>query len=323
MLGTPPGGAGFAALELHIDSCASCRKVVAALAAGSRTATVPPFAGIDPMLAAGAIVDGRYEVRRELGRGGMGVVYLAHDRKLGRDVALKLHRAGSGGGTIDRLEREAMAMARLAHPNVVAVYEVASVDDRMYVAMEYVRGQTLRGWLATARSWREIVAMVGTAGRGLAAAHAAGLVHRAFKPENVLVGDDGRPRVGDFGLARSDRARVAVDPTQLATADTDTRGISGTPAYMAPEQLCGDPVDARCDQFAFAVVAWECLYGERPFRGATLAALLEAIERQHLPASSRRVPEAVRGVIARGLATAPEDRFADMPALLAALDRAA
>jgi hypothetical protein len=329
MLGTPPGGAGFAALELHIDACASCRKAVAALAAGSRTATVQPFAGIEPVLAAGAIVDGRYEVARELGRGGMGAVYLARDRKLDRDVALKLHRAGVGDGrgepglAIDRLAREAMAMAKLAHPNVVAVFEVASVDDRMYVAMEYVRGTTLRGWLAAARRWRDVVAMLIASGRGLAAAHAAGLVHRDFKPENVLVGDDGRPRVGDFGLARADRTRAAVDLSQLATADTDTRGISGTPAYMAPEQLCGDPVDARCDQFAFAVVAWECLYGERPFRGATLAALLEAIQRQDLRATSRGVPDAVRAVLARGLATAPADRFTDMPALLAALERAA
>jgi len=247
----------FGELEIHIDSCESCRKAVAALAQGSRPRGAP-FAELDHELASGAVIDERYEVRTELGRGGMGTVYLAHDRTLGRDVALKLHRAGHSvaGSGADRLQREAVAMAKLAHPNVVNVFEVAIVDDRMYVAMEYVRGTTLRGWLGTSkRSWREVVAMLAATGRGLAAAHAAGLVHRDFKPENVLVGDDGRPRVGDFGLARADHAAVVVDPETLDTADTMTAGLAGTPAYMAPEQLMGDPVDARSDQFAFCVVA--------------------------------------------------------------------
>ena len=310
----------FGQLEIHIDSCESCRKAVAALAQGSRP-NAPPFAELDQELAPGTLIDERYEVRTELGRGGMGTVYLAHDRTLGRDVALKLHRAGSSA---DRLQREAVAMAKLAHPNVVNVFEVATVDDRMYVAMEYVRGTTLRGWLAKSqRSWREIVAMLAATGRGLAAAHAAGLVHRDFKPENVLVGDDGRPRVGDFGLARADHAAMVADPTTLNTADTMTAGLAGTPAYMAPEQMMGDPVDARCDQFAFCVVAWECLFGKRPFTGPTLGALQLAIEKHELDPGEAAVPERVRAVIERGLAIAPGERFADMPALLAALERTA
>ena len=224
----------FGALEVHIDGCESCRKAVAALALGSRSPSTPatPFAGVDLELAPGSAIYDRYEVRTEIGRGGMGTVYLAHDRTLGRDVALKLHRSGSGA---DRLQREAIAMAKLAHPNVVGVFEVATVDDRMYVAMEYIRGTTLRGWMAKApRSWREIVALLVATGRGLAAAHAAGLVHRDFKPENVLVGDDGRPRVGDFGLARADHAAIVADPALLTTAETLTGGLAGTPAYMAP-----------------------------------------------------------------------------------------
>ncbi|HEY1814193.1 MAG TPA: serine/threonine-protein kinase [Kofleriaceae bacterium] len=314
----------FGELEVHIDSCETCRKAVAALAQGSRPTAAPiaaPFAELDHELATGATILGRYEVRSELGRGGMGTVYLAHDRTLGRDVALKLHRAGSGA---DRLQREAVAMAKLAHPNVVNVFEVAAVDDRMYVAMEYVRGTTLRGWLGKgSRTWREIVGMLGATGRGLAAAHAAGLVHRDFKPENVLVGDDGRPRVGDFGLARADHAAIAVDLETMTNAETMTAGVAGTPAYMAPEQMVGDPVDSRCDQFAFCVVAWECLFGKRPFTGTTLAAIQHAIETHELEPGDNRVPERVRAVIERGLASVPDERFADMPALLGALERAA
>jgi tetratricopeptide (TPR) repeat protein len=184
--------------------------------------------------------------------------------------------------------------------------------------MEYVRGETLRGWLAQKeRSWRDVLALLCEAGQGLAAAHAAGLIHRDFKPENVLVGDDGRPRVGDFGLARVGPApSIPVVSVELAeTALTQAGTVLGTPAYMAPEQLGGDTVDARCDQFAFCVVAWECLYGKRPFAG---------IDRQTRAEPPRTdVPLRVRRVIERGLAVAPAQRYADMPALIAALRKAA
>jgi eukaryotic-like serine/threonine-protein kinase len=329
--------AAFAELEVHIDTCEHCRKIVAAALSSSSRAGVHPAGSTSATLAVGtpppneddalaSIVDvsisGRYVIEAVLGRGGMGTVYLARDQTLGRDVALKLHRAGSGN---DRLQREAIAMAKLAHPNVVTVFEIGSVDDRLYVAMEYVRGETLRGWLdAGTRGWRQIVEMLVLAGTGLAAAHTAGLVHRDFKPENVLVGEDGRPRVSDFGLARVGAGRDSKPSGLMVTAMTQTGAILGTPAYMAPEQLAGETVDARCDQFAFCVVTWECLFGKRPFAGGTLAALEDSIQRQQIerPAKSD-VPQRVRDVVERGLAVRPADRYADMPALLAALRAAA
>src|SRR5262249_48686785 len=155
-------------------------------------------------------------------------------------------------------------LARLSHPNVVVVYEVGEVDGRLFVAMEHVAGGTARTWLTTARRWREIVALYAAAGDGLAAAHAAGIVHRDFKPDNVLVGDDGRPRVADFGLAR---VLVGDDATAVPDGATRAGAIAGTLAYMAPEQLDGGAVDARADQFAFCAALWEALYGVRAFAG--------------------------------------------------------
>lgn len=298
-----------AAVEVHIDECDHCRRVVAAAIAAKSLAVGTPPPG-DELPSLDVDVSDRYVISAVLGRGGMGTVYLAQDRTLGRDVALKLHhRAGA-----ERLHREAMAMAKLAHPNVVTVFEVATVDDRLYVAMEYVRGETFRGWRsAEPRTWREIITMLCGAGEGLVAAHAAGLIHRDFKPENILVGDDGRPRVGDFGLARIGPA-PAADAINAALADTaltQAGSVLGTPAYMAPEQFAGDTVDARCDQFAFCIVAWEALYGERPFAG------IDRTKRKEPRRSA--VPLRVRRVLERGLAVEPAGRFADMRALLAAL----
>lgn len=191
-----------------------------------------------------------FTIVSELGRGGMGLVYEAYDRELDRHVAIKVVRdrgAGSAAGL--RLTSEAKAMARLTHPNVVAVHQVGTIDNQVYVVMELVRGDTLADWLATPRSWREIVAMFLQAGEGLLAAHRAGLIHRDFKPSNVLVDREGRARVGDFGLARSD------DPAEPRFAKgSENSGVAGTPAYMAPEQQQGEAqIDARVDQFAFAV----------------------------------------------------------------------
>src|SRR5262249_45905181 len=172
----------------------------ALLAAIAKAPAGPPPRDLAP----GTIVGHGFRIERRLGAGGMGVVYLARDLALERDVALKLHRAG---GSLDRLQREAVAMARLAHPNVITVHEIGRLGDRLFVAMEYGPGQTLRDGGASGaggarRPWRDVVAMMRQVGEGLCAAHAAGLVHRDFKPENVLVGADGRPRVGDFGLVR-------------------------------------------------------------------------------------------------------------------------
>ncbi len=324
-------------LEVHLDSCPSCRQVLAALAGGSGSlaAGTPPddwravLDDADALI--GTTVNERYEITSLLGRGGMGTVYRARDLTLGREVALKLHRAGSDDAA-RRLLREATAMAMLSHPNIVTVYETARLADRVYIAMEYVRGTTLRGWLAErARPWRDIVRMLVEIGRGLAAAHAAGLVHRDFKPENVLVGSDGRARVGDFGLARVGAVAGAWELPSAATVAasmTVTGTVLGTPAYMAPEQLAGATVDTSADQFTFCVVAWECLFGSRPFTGDTLAALKEAFE-SGLPRPPRtrdgaeRVPARVVAVLGRGLARDPSARYESVDALIADLRIAA
>ncbi|MCA9694961.1 MAG: serine/threonine protein kinase, partial [Myxococcales bacterium] len=216
---------------------------------------------------------GRFIVLRRIGVGGMGVVYLAYDNALDRRVAIKVLR-GLGPPAPERrarFAREAQAMARLSHPNVVQIYEAGESDGALFLAMEYVRGGSLRTWLlgqdakdergATAtRGWREIVAMFAQAGRGLAAAHEAGLVHRDFKPDNVLVDGDGVARVGDFGLARlleEAPAEAPAGPAPALHSLTATRAVMGTPAYMSPEQHAGRPADARTDQFSFCVALWE------------------------------------------------------------------
>jgi tetratricopeptide (TPR) repeat protein len=255
----------------------------------------------------------------------MGTVYVARDATLGREVAIKVHHAAGGA---HRLRREAVAMARLAHPHVVTVFEVGDLAGRPFVVMEYVTGTTLRAWLAASpRSVRDILAMVLAAGEGLAAAHDAGLIHRDIKPENVLVGVDGRARVGDFGLARDldsrdDAPAVPSESVEdLRTPVTQTGAVLGTPAYMSPEQFAGVPVDARADQFAFCVTVWEALWKQRPFTGASFAQLHEAITlgRRHAAPAIPRVPARVRRALERGLAIDPGDRFPTMHALLGAM----
>src|SRR5688572_21047476 len=271
---------------------------------------------IQPALPDGAVIAKRYVVVGVLGAGGMGTVYRAHDRTLDRAVAIKLHRAVT---TSDRLRREAIAMAKLAHPNVVTVFEVGDHDGRTFVAMEYVPGATLREWLRAApRSTHEILEALFAAGQGLAAAHDSGLVHRDIKPDNILVGKDGRVRIGDFGLAQipSSVDGVATIPLGDGTA---TGTVLGTPAYMAPEQIDGGELDARTDQYAFCVAAWEALCGERPFQGTNTAELRDAIVKAQPQTGSRRVPARLRRVLARGLASVPAARWPSIRALLAAL----
>jgi tetratricopeptide (TPR) repeat protein len=272
---------------------------------------------------------GRYVVRGPLGAGAMGTVLAAYDPTLNRNVALKLLHARSdlpASEAAARIAQEAQAMARLAHPNVVAVFEVDRVGDQTFVAMELVEGLTLRAWIAQRpRSWREIVDMFIAAGRGLAAAHAAGLVHRDFKPDNVLIGRDRRPRVSDFGLVR-DLAEGADALPDLAPqgVDVTARGTaSGTPAYMSPEQWAGQRVDARGDQFAFCVALWEALYGRRPFSGSTVPELRAAVQAGALVDTPRgpRVPHRLHAALRRGLAVDPAARWPDMPALLDVLAR--
>ncbi len=269
---------------------------------------------------------GRFVVLERLGAGGMGVVYAAFDPELDRKVAIKL--LARARGTADeqaRLVREARAMAKLAHPHVVHVYEVGEHAGQLFVAMELVAGPTLRAWWATPRTWRELLAACIAAGRGLAAAHAAGIVHRDFKPDNVIVGDDGRVRVLDFGLARpihapthDDAANVVSLASPITTTLTTPR--AGTPAYMAPEQLRGERADAASDQFAFCATLWEGLSGALPFperrNGASYGGHVEAAP-ERPPAD--RMPRWIERVLRRGLSE--RDRFASLDRLLAALER--
>jgi tetratricopeptide (TPR) repeat protein/predicted Ser/Thr protein kinase len=290
---------------------------------GSKESTAELISG-DGGAAPGARF-GRFVVVGALGRGGMGVVLSAFDPELKRKVALKLLSREHAGAPL--LAREAQALASLAHPNVVAVYEAVHVDDQRFIAMELVDGTTLRAWLAEPRRWREIVAMFVAAGRGLSAAHAVGITHRDFKPDNVLVGRDGRPRVSDFGLATRTLGRaVELDAGAALDASTCSAGVPvGTPAYMAPEQWTGDAVDARTDQFAFAVALWSALYGERPFAGHTAARLrTEVVEgRLRAPAHPDRAPRWLVPVLTRALAVDPARRWPALDALLDQLERRA
>ncbi|MEZ4451066.1 MAG: serine/threonine-protein kinase [Nannocystaceae bacterium] len=278
---------------------------------------------------------GRYTFLKELGEGGMGVVCAAYDPQLDRKVAIKLTRAlaAATAESRARILREAQAMARLSHPNVVQVYEVGELGDDLFVAMEFIDGVDLSRWLAAERrSWREVQEVFLAAGRGLAAAHAVGLVHRDFKPANVFIGADGRVLVGDFGLARvnevvapGDDAREPRVPDArmglgLATPLTATGALLGTPAYMAPESFKRNVFDASSDLFGFSVALFEALYGVRPFNGHDVATLVRAILESDptIPASAE-VPVWLQRVVLRGLRKRPEERWPSMSALLDAL----
>lgn len=306
----------------HAATCIECNAALTALMA--RTAPTSPTGG--PTAAARDHLD-RYEIVREIGRGAMGVVYVAHDPALARDVALKVLRPQASA---DRLRREAQALAKLAHPNVVRVYDTGEHDGQTFIAMELVDGQTLRTWLETPRTIAEIVDVLVHAARGLIAAHEAGLIHRDFKPDNVFVATAGQVLVGDFGLARaalpgsSDDVPVATTTAAAISSDSLTRTgtVVGTPAYMAPEQLEGVP-SAACDQFAFCVTAWEACFGTRPFVGATLGQIRDRIEAGDLVRPPERaVPPRLERALRRGLAARPTDRFPSMSALVAALEPA-
>jgi WD40 repeat protein/tRNA A-37 threonylcarbamoyl transferase component Bud32 len=273
---------------------------------------------------------GRFLILRKLGEGGMGVVFVGYDGELDRRVALKLLRARHDDGrAITRLVREAQGLARLSHPNVVQIYEVGQHDGSMFIAMELILGHTLGDWLAAEpRRWVEILDVLLQAGHGLAAAHAAKLIHRDFKPDNMMVADDGRVRVLDFGLVRGESERegealvAAATEAPLDHALTMAGSLLGTPAYMAPEQIAGRIADALSDQFSFCVAAFEALYGERPFAGRTLGEIAQAIAsgRIRTPPRERKVPRRVHRAIVRGLAADPKQRWPSMDRLLAELE---
>ena len=331
-----------AAIERHLEGCSPCEDAVACVV----EAFAEPEAPDDtprPRLPSPGTRLGRYHVMECVGAGSMGAVFSAFDPELRRQIAIKILPASAlaHGDTRDdlaneRLIREAQALARLSHPNVVAVHDVGTWEGQVFIAMEFVFGKTLGAWLrATQRSWPEVRAAFVAAGHGLAAAHREGLVHRDFKPDNVLIGDDGRVRVTDFGLARHLVAQPASSPDDEVDASaagdeaepnlalTRTGALVGTPAYMAPEQLLGRPADAASDQFALCVALHEAVHGARPFAGGTVAELAANVVASKIVERppTLAVPRAVRHAIRRGLATDPHERFGSMEALLSVLER--
>jgi len=266
---------------------------------------------------------GRYTLLEQIGAGGMGVVFAAYDDQLDRKVALKLERAT---GTADasrrrRLLREAQTLARLSHPNIVPVFEAGEYEGQIYLTMEFVRGQTVRAWLDRGKvPWQAALTVLLQAGAGLAAAHSAGVVHRDFKPANVLIGEDGRVRVVDFGLAR-ETPDAQTTGEGLESHLTATGALLGTPAYMSPEQFRGVVADARSDQFSFCAVVWEALYGQPAYAldatGARRTAVLAG--RVTPPPALTRVPRRLQRILTRGLHVDPGRRYPSMNALLTAL----
>jgi tetratricopeptide (TPR) repeat protein len=334
-----------AATARHLSGCDACRlrfgwTEPTAETRGAKPNSGPrPFAGSDDELERGTSL-GRYLILDRLGSGGMGVVYVAFDPQLDRKVALKVLRSNLGSDQsrfAARMLREAKAMARLAHPNVIAVHDVGVDRGRVFLAMELVESGTLKMWMRPKRSWREILTLFVGAGRGLAAAHHAGLVHRDFKPDNVLIGADGRARVTDFGLARSassgehapdeddeplaDLPEPASPAASLEVPLTRAGTMMGTPGYMAPEQIRGEPVDARGDQFGFCASLYEALYGHRAFGGASPDEVIDSVLGGNLrdPPADSKVPGWVRRILVRGLRVDKDERWPSMDALLEAL----
>ena len=274
---------------------------------------------------------GRFQLLRRIGSGAMGVVYEAYDPDLDRRCALKVLRpdvaARRGLHARSRMLREAQALACLRHPHVTMVYEVGRAkDDVLFIAMELVEGRTVKRWLkARPRSWREIVEVFTQAGRGLAAAHEAGLVHRDFKPDNVLIDEQGQARVVDFGLARStgmgEFLPTLDDEGNAMSVDlTCTGAVLGTPAYMAPEQFDGGSVRPVSDQFSFCVALFEALYGRRPYPGNDLPSLQRSLVRGRVVGPRRGVPARLYRVLKKGLSIESHSRYRDMDELLGALE---
>lgn len=308
-------GAGFDALLSHLDGCAQCREIVADLSreVASETGSAP----CEPK--AGDSID-RFLLLEELGRGGMGIVYAAFDPTLDRKVALKLVKpdpALPDKVAAARLLAEAQALGRLAHPNVVTVFEAKGHGAQVYLAMELIQGKSLREYAAQKPGTRALLARFCEAGRGLQAAHDQGLVHRDFKPDNALLGDDGRVCVTDFGLAQS-LAQPGSEAARLVRS-----APAGTPGYLAPELWLGLAADARSDQFSFCVSLWEALFGTRPFTADKDPGLLAQVRQG--PVTQGRLPLRhsvslrVRRALHKGLSVKPQARHESMRALLAEL----
>jgi serine/threonine protein kinase len=293
--------ASLGELEQHVDSCDRCAALVAELGALEAPRRV-----------------GRYRLDRRIAAGGMGEVWAAWDPQLERDVAIKLVHPESAddGRERERLLREARALAKLTHPNVLAVHDVGEQDGEVFLATELVPGETLASRGGATSDWRALARLYVQAARGLAAAHAVGLVHRDVKPANLLLGADGRVRVGDFGLAV--RAQVdATAPSRKEAIVTEPGKIAGTPAYMAPEQRLGVRADARCDQYALCVALVEGLGGRRPAPDIPVPALIALVAERRTRESDL---DALCAVLARGLAFDPSDRYTSMTALADAIE---
>jgi serine/threonine protein kinase len=269
----------------------------------------------------GAVV-GHYRIDRELGRGAMGRVYLATDTRLGRAVALKAlapHLTGDPSHR-ERLRREAQAAAALTHSGICTVYALEEIDGELFIASELIDGRTLRDEMngSLQRSAGAIAATAGELADALASAHSKGVVHRDLKPENIMRNADGRLKILDFGLARIERR---ADAPAMAGA-TVPGTLVGTPAYMSPEQLNGQPADARSDVFALGVVIYEYACGSHPFAAATpLAVAARVLETEPMPIASRggHIPPAVGAVVDRCLRKPPADRFQSAGAIVEAL----
>ena len=314
-----------AAVADHAAGCVSCHAALAALLAGDSEETAatysPDSAAAHPLPGAVPSKIDRYQIKGRLGAGGMGIVYVAHDPELDRDIAIKVLRRGAPA---ERLKREAQALARLSHPNVVAVHDVGEHEGQTFVAMALVEGKNLRAWLATRHSPAEVLRVLCEAARGIVAAHGAGLIHRDLKPDNIFVATHGDVLVGDFGLARDVADGELVEgagSSAVVTELTLTGTVLGTPAYMAPEQAAGAATE-QSDQFSFCVMAYEALYGTRPFLGDTFQDLLESVERGVIarPVRGPGISAAVDRAVRRGLRAEPAERFATMAELLAAIE---
>jgi hypothetical protein len=345
-------GDALAGVEHHVATCSSCAALIAAAARGTGSedtndAPGPPRPALvsKPSIAVGTVV-GRFVVLEFLGAGGMGEVYAAYDPNLERKVAVKFLRPeflGPGKQSVaaDRMRREARLVAKLSHPNVVTVYEIDVFDGHLFIAMEYVDGQNVAEWLkAEARAVRDVVRVFLAAGAGLAAAHAAGVIHRDFKPHNVMIANGGEVRVMDFGLAHLDTEVEAPTSSAAISATAPTGGTSpapettaerearltrtgtllGTPAYMAPEQLLGAKATTRTDQYSFCVALHEGLFGRRPVgpvgSRARTTGKMDAVVAE---VATRSVPGWIRRALKRGLAADPAQRYASMDDLLADL----
>ena len=323
--------------EAHLAACRPCTELVMLAATDRENGSLHapgregrPFVGqIQP-----GTRWGRYQVLGAIGRGGMGEVYAAYHPDLDRRIALKVVYE-RGSDTVDRrarLLREARAIARLSHPNVVTVHDAGTFEDRVFIAMEYIDGTTVDEWLRAApRTWREILDVFIAAGRGLAAAHAADVIHRDFMPQNIMIARNGAVRVMDFGLARMGEEETGENPRDPERAPdparagalmtmTKTGALLGTPAYMSPEQFHRERIDARTDQYSFCVALHEALFGARP-RAVPVADRADAAGEKPPPPRPAGVPGWLRAVILRGASVERAQRYRSMDALIAKLER--